>query len=90
MSQGQYEVPQQGEPIENFTELERTIRTNEGRILFRGQPVEAPCLTPWGMGVVKIYAMKRGNSGVLFGVGNETPPILDWISAGKFSREWPD
>jgi hypothetical protein len=79
-------VSQDSEPFENFTEGERTIHN----LLVLERPgTEAPWLTAHGAGFVKIYGIRRRDGVVEFGIGNETPPILGWVTADRFYDEWP-
>lgn len=81
-------VSQKSEPFESFTEEERNI---QGLFVVEGPDEEAPWLTPYGVGLVKIYGIRRGKDGeVEFGIGNEEPPILGWVKDEHFYHEWPD
>jgi len=81
------EVDQTSEPFENFTEEERTI--GEGLVIVAKSGTEAPWINPYGVNLVKIYGIRRKNGRVEFGIGNETPPILAWVTANCFHYEWP-
>jgi hypothetical protein len=81
-------VSQESEPFENFSRGERTV----GRGLVTvGHGSEAPWLTPFGVGLVKVYGIRRNKETgqVEFGIGNEEPPILGWVTADRFYDEWP-
>ncbi len=79
-------VSQKSEPFENFTERERNIK---GLVTVSAPGTEAPWLTPFGAGLVKIYGIRRRKGRVEFGIGNEEPPILGWVTKDEFYDEWP-
>ena len=75
--------------LSNFTKQELTI--GRGLTMVDHLPYEAPWMGPFGSCVVNIFEVKRGEDGIVkFGVGNEQPPILDWVVADAFYDEWPD
>jgi hypothetical protein len=75
--------------MDEFTEAERTIRV-DGSPVILSKGSEAPWLSPLGACLVKVYDFRRREDGkVEFGVGNETPPILGWVTAEEFFDEWP-
>ena len=80
-------VSQKSEPFENFTEGERNIK---GLVTVSAPGTEAPWLTPFGAGLVRIYGIRRREGKIEFGIGNEEPPILGWVTQDKFFDEWPD
>lgn len=74
--------------LSNFTKQELTI--GHGLGVVDHLPFEAPWMGSLGSCLVNIYEVKREDDGsVKFGVGNEQPPILDWVSANDFYHEWP-
>lgn len=79
---------QESEPFENFTDKELTIAN--GLVIVKKSGTVAPWLGPYGACLIKVYGVRRKNNKVEFGVGNEKPPILAWITAGEFYTEWPD
>lgn len=81
-------VEQNSEPLEKFSEEER--RVGNGLFILSELGEEAPWFTPYGVGVVKIYGIRRKEGKVEFGIGNETPPILSWVTADRFWNEWPE
>ena len=79
--------------VEHFTLTERTLVS--GFLTVGRSPVEAPlsdrALDGLGIRIVSIHAMRRTEGGVVeFGIGNEAPPILAWVTRDKFSDWWPD
>ena len=78
---------QHSESFNDFTDEERTIACG---LQVDDPGTEAPWEGPYGVCMVKIYGIRRKNGVVEFGVGNETPPILDWVKADDFHYEWPD
>jgi len=84
--ESQLTVSQAGLPILLFTRSERTI--GNGVMVVEDIPCEAPWMGALGACKVKIYAMRRRGDLVEFGVGNEEPPIISWISANDFANEW--
>lgn len=79
-------VSQESEPFENFTREERTVKG--GLVVTKGS--EAPWLTSTGVGMVKVYGIRRCEGVVEFGIGNEEPSILGWVTADRFWPEFPD
>lgn len=80
-------ISQESEPFENFTERERNIK---GLVTVESPGTEAPWMSPLGACLVKVFGIRRRNGRVEFGVGNEEPPILAWVTKDKFYDEWPD
>jgi len=81
-------VSQDSEPFEDFTEAERNIH---GLLIVKGPGTAVPWLNGYGACLVKIYGIRRSSEGkVEFGIGNEKPPILGWVTADRFFDEWPD
>lgn len=80
-------VSQETEDFAAFSEAERNIH---GLLVVKGPGTEAPWLSGAGACLVKIYGIRRREGRVEFGIGNEHPPILGWVQARDFYREWPD
>lgn len=80
-------MSEESEPFENFTAEERTVGKG---IAVVSQNSEVPWLTPYGVGLVKVYGIRRREGVVEFGIGNEEPPILGWVTADQFYHEFPD
>ena len=87
-------VSQESEPFESFTEEERTIPMSDNRLdplVIRNPGDEAPWLGIFGACFVKVWGMRRRDDGVVeFGLGNEEPPIIAWVTVDSFFDEWPD
>lgn len=82
------EVSQVGESLLGFSKAELSMPYGE---TLTGLPSEAPWLTPLGVGLVVIFAVRRADDGhVEFGIGNQAPPILAWVRKESFHNEWPD
>jgi hypothetical protein len=79
---------QLSEPFGSFTQQERTV--GKGITIIKAPGDEAPILSAFGAALVRVYGIRRKDGIVQFGVGNEEPPILDWIEANDFFDEWPD
>lgn len=61
-----------------------------------GEPLElveggiAPWLAGMGVSLVKVYEVGKDPDGeIVFGVGNEQPPVLGWVYPHQFCGEWP-
>ena len=78
---------QQSERFEDFSPAERTIAG--GIVVVKKPGTEAPWLGPLGACLIKVFGIRRRNGRVEFGIGNEKPPILDWVTANAFFDEWP-
>lgn len=77
-----------GGPLSGFTTQELTI--GKGIAVVDRLPFEAPWLNTFGACIVKIFEVKREEDGsVMFGIGNEEPPIIAWVIADAFYKEWP-
>jgi len=82
-------------PVSQDTEDWATFSVEERRIgkgLLVAEPdCEAPWLSAFGACLVKVYGIRRNaESGTVeFGVGNESPPILGWVTANDFYHQWP-
>lgn len=72
--------------LSGFSKSELTI--GNGVDIVDHLPFEAPWLGAMGACMVKIFEIKRDDKGsVLFGVGNEEPPVVAWVSANDFFDE---
>lgn len=82
-------VSQESEPFDSFNEEERTIAG--GLVVVKEAGTEAPWLGAFGACLVKVYGIRRNTETdkVEFGIGNEAPPILGWVTADQFFNEWP-
>lgn len=77
----------EGESWDSFSEKERTVGDGITTVSCGS---EAPWLSPFGACLVKVYGIRRNENGTVeFGVGNEQPPILAWVTAKDFYNEWP-
>lgn len=75
--------------FEAFSEEERTLDI-DGFPEIVSSGFEAPWLTPFGTGLIRVYDIRRNEKGVVeFGVGNQTLPILSYVTSDKFYNEWP-
>jgi hypothetical protein len=67
----------------------RTVR-------IEGQPVvvevgsEMPWLSGLGACLVKVHDIRETAGTVEYGIGNEEPPVLAWVTGDRFYNEWPD
>jgi hypothetical protein len=84
--EGELTVSQESQPLDTFTEKERTI--GKGLCIVDSLPFQAPWMSALGACNVNIFGIRRRGHLVEFGVGNEKPPILDWITANDFPTEW--
>lgn len=82
-------IDQTSESFDNFTVEERTIKIEDEPVLIN-KGSELPVFTPMGVDLVKVYGIRRKEGKVEFGIGNQTPPILGWVTADFFYHEWPD
>ena len=82
-------VSQESEPFQSFSASERTIAG--GLVTIEKPGTKAPWLSPFGACLVKVYGIRRNpeTNRVEFGIGNEKPPILGWVTEDKFYDEWP-
>lgn len=79
-------VDQTGMDLKDFTEEELII--GKGLTTVDKLPFEAPWMNAIGACSINIYAVRRRGDLVEFGIGNEKPPIISWISADDFPDEW--
>ena len=82
-------VSQETEPLDSFTEDERTIPVRGNPLVVNEAGTEAPWMSAFGACLVKVYGMRRLEGQVQFGIGDEELPILGWVGAGDFYEEWP-
>ena len=82
-------VDQTSEKFADFYTEERTLLVDGEKVIL-SEGSEAPWLTAIGVSLVKVYGIRRRGGVVEFGIGNETPPILGWVSLKDFFNEWPD
>lgn len=51
---------------------------------------DAPWLGPYGACLVRVHDMRvRADGATEFGIGNEAPPVLAWVTTDDFPDEWP-
>ncbi len=79
-------VSQTYQSVTHFTKEERTVGPGV-EITKYGQ--EVPWMTPLGAGMIKVWGMRRRGNRVEYGVGDRTMPILAWVTADEFYKEWP-
>jgi len=76
--------------FEAIPEENRTLNIQGEKLLLRAG-TEAPIMTPYGVGLIRVYDVRKKDNGDLeFGIGNETLPILCYLPLNRFYNEWPD
>lgn len=83
------QLKKQSAHFQAFSKEERTIKV-DGESLILDAGTEAPWLSGLGACLIRVYDIRRNEKGqVEFGIGNETLPILGYVSAKAFFNEWP-
>jgi len=80
------QVSQTYQSERHFTQEERTVGPGV-EITKYGQ--EVPWMTPFGVGMIKVWGMRRRGGVVEYGVGDRTMPIQAWVTKDAFYKEWP-
>ena len=78
-------VSQKSDRLSRFTRQERTIGPGV-YIEELGQVL--PWMGALGAASIKVWGIRQRGNVVEYGVGNKEPPILAWVTADSFPKQW--